>query len=150
MSNAPETDPAVRVAVALIERGGSYLIRRRPPGSIMAGVWEFPGGKIETGESEEVAAARESLEETGLRIEVIRCRHRAEHLYPHGRIRLAWFDCRLTDPEQEPDPATGFRWVEARDLSGLTFPEANEHVVSELARERSTSDAMTESTPELR
>ena len=58
---------ATRVGIGLIARDGRYLIRRRPPlpGSPMPGVWEFPGGKCEPGESPEQAAARETLEETG-------------------------------------------------------------------------------------
>ena len=127
---------AIRVGIALVGRGGAYLIRRRPPlpGSPMPGVWEFPGGKCEPGESSESATARECLEESGLAIVVGARRRVTTHEYPHGRVELHYFDCVLADPRAEPDRASGFRWVEAGELPALPFPEANGPILDELAR----------------
>jgi 8-oxo-dGTP diphosphatase len=123
-----------RVAIGLIGRGGRYLIRRRRPGQIMAGVWEFPGGKCEPGEPPEAAAARECREEVGVEVVIGRLRARFVHRYPHGLVELSYYDGRTLDPAAEPVEGTGFRWVAAPDLSGYTFPGANEPVVAELAR----------------
>lgn len=101
----------------------------------MAGVWEFPGGKCEPGESPEDATVRECLEEVGLPVAVERLRSRFEHRYPHGWLELSYYDCRFVDPLAEPDPGLGFVWVAAGDLPRYTFPGANEPIIAELVAE---------------
>jgi hypothetical protein len=101
------------VGIALVGRVGAYLVRRRPPGTAMAGYWEFPGGTL---------------------------RREVEHRYPHGWVRLSYYDCVTRVPDAEPDPSTGFRWVKGSALEGLLFPEANEPIVSELARACAAAD----------
>ena len=123
------------VGIALVGRGGSYLIRQRPPGTAMAGYWEFPGGKCEAGESPEAATARECCEEIGLKVVVGRLRRETTYRYPHAWVHLFYFDCATEEHEAQPDPSTGFRWVAAEALLELTFPEANGPILAELARE---------------
>jgi mutator protein MutT len=123
------------VGIALVGRRGRYLIRQRPPGTAMAGYWEFPGGKCEPGESPGAATARECLEETGLGVVVGRLRREFTYHYPHARVHLYYYDCALTEPDAEPDPGTGFRWVAAETMAGLQFPDANEPILHDLARE---------------
>ena len=125
------------VAIALVRREGCYLIRLRPemPGSPMPGVWEFPGGKCEPGESPERAAACECFEETGIAIEVGPRRRTVAHRYPHGEVTLHYYDATPLDPHTRPTEGSGFRWVAARDLSSLTFPEANGPILEALAFE---------------
>ena len=127
----------VRVGIALVERGGRYLVRRRPPlpGSPMPGVWEFPGGKCEEGESSDEAAARECLEETGLAVRAVSLRQSRTHRYPHGLIELHYYDCVVESFANEPVDASGFVWVDAEDLPNLTFPEANAPILRILARQ---------------
>lgn len=128
-----------RVGVGLIARAGRYLIRQRRPGQVMAGVWEFPGGKCEPGESPEEATARECREELGLDVVLDRLRAQFAHRYPHGLVELSYYDGRPADPAAEPDPASGFRWVDARDLAGYTFPGANGPILAALAAEVGTT-----------
>lgn len=132
MSPAP-----TRVGIGLIARDGRYLIRKRPPlpGSPMPGVWEFPGGKCDGGESPESAAVRECREETGLDVRIVRLRRSFAHLYPHGHVELHYYDCEPLDPRAEPSPESGFVWVPAAELIGRTFPGANEPILRELADE---------------
>lgn len=127
----------IRVAIGLIGRSGRYLIRQRPPlpGSPMPGYWEFPGGKCEPGETPEQSVVRECLEEVGIAVVRKTLRREILHRYPHGLVRLYFFDCETADPEAEPLPRTGFQWVEAQALSSYQFPGANEPVVSELIAE---------------
>jgi mutator protein MutT len=130
----PEAIP-IPVGIGLIRRGDAYLVRRRPAGTVYAGYWEFPGGKCEPGESPAEATARECLEEIGLRIVVGALRRAVIYRYPHGLVELSFHDGTTEDPDAEPDPESGFRWVPAQQLAALRFPEANEVILAELAQE---------------
>jgi len=121
----------IGVGIGLVGRAGSYLIRQRPPGSAMAGRWEFPGGKCEPGESPEAATARECLEEVGVEVVVGALFHQVVQRYPHGLIELHYYRC---STDGEPAPDSGFIWVPASELANYHFPEANDAVVASLAR----------------
>ena len=127
--------PLTLVGIGVIRRDGRFLIQERPVGKVYAGYWEFPGGKVEPGETPAEAVVRECLEETGLVVAADRLRAVIEHTYPHGRVRLHVFDCRPVDPSVEPDPAHGCRWVPAAELKSYRFPEANEAILAQLAKE---------------
>jgi 8-oxo-dGTP diphosphatase len=133
MTQPPGTP--IPVGIGLIRRADRFLVRRRPEGTVYAGYWEFPGGKCEPGETPDQATARECLEEIGLRVVVGPLRRVTTHRYPHGLVELFFYDCTTEDPIAEPSDGTGFRWVPADQLTALRFPEANEDVVEELARE---------------
>ena len=126
----------VQVGIGLIERGGSFLIRQRPatPGSPMPGLWEFPGGKVEPGETPAAATARECREEVGLDVTVGSLNRRLIHEYPHGLVELFYFHAHPTDPRAEPGSKSGFRWVHSADLPAYTFPPANDALIADLAR----------------
>src|SRR5205823_2933585 len=113
-ANAP-----IDIAIAVVEMDGRFLIGRRAAGAVLAGLWEFPGGKVRPDELPPQAAARECLEETGLRIEVGEPYPQVVHQYEHGRVRLHFFACRPLDPRQLP--AEPFRWVTAAELSQYEF-----------------------------
>ncbi len=128
-------DPPIKVGIGLIRRGDCFLVRQRLPGTVYAGYWEFPGGKCEASEDPARATARECFEETGLAIVVGPLRRVTTYRYPHGFVELFFHDCHTLDLASEPDPGSGFRWVEAADLAGLRFPEANEPLIDELVRQ---------------
>jgi 8-oxo-dGTP diphosphatase len=130
-------EPVAKAGIGIIMRGSHFLARMRPSGTVYAGYWEFPGGKCEPDELPASAVERECHEETGLRVVVGRLRHCTRYRYPHGLIELHFYDCILQDPEAEPAPETGFRWIGAKELKALRFPEANETVVEQLAKESS-------------
>jgi mutator protein MutT len=123
------------VGLGLVQRGDRFLVRERPAGTVYAGYWEFPGGKCELGETPDQAAARECLEEIGLRVIVGPLRHVTTHRYPHGLVELFFYNCTTADPAAEPAVGSGFQWVPAARLCLLRFPEANEAILEELARE---------------
>jgi 8-oxo-dGTP diphosphatase len=127
--------PPVRVGIALIRRGDTFLVRRRPGGAPLAGLWEFPGGKCEPGEPPEKAAVREALEESGIEVRALGRRALVGHDYSHGRVELHYYDCQALDHDSEPLPGSGFRWVRACELRSLAFPDANATVLDEIARE---------------
>lgn len=120
----------MRIAIAVIRHQGQVLIGQRPAGAPLAGLWEFPGGKLLPGESVETAAVRECREETGL--DVLPESHLADipHQYAHGAVRLTFIACRPLDPAQTP--AAPFRWVPLAELPNYEFPEANGPVLAML------------------
>jgi mutator protein MutT len=123
------------VALALVAHNGCYLVGRRGPNAPLAGFCEFPGGKCLPGETPKACAVRECLEETGLRVEVVRLRYETQHTYPYGSVHLHFFDCRLA---RESDPAqvdADFVWVPRRELPACQFPEPNQTVVTQLIGE---------------
>jgi 8-oxo-dGTP diphosphatase len=131
MSAAPTV-----VTAAVVERGGRLLVTRRLEGTHLAGFWEFPGGKCESGESPEHCLAREIREELGVPAVVGEEVHRTTYVYDGRALDLRFFRCNL---EAEPLPLLGqeIRWVARRDLGTLTFPPADRELVERLAKDRS-------------
>ena len=108
---------------------------RRPKGE-RASLWEFPGGKVEQGEGERAALARELREELGVRAAIGEEYARVDHLYPDLQVELALFRCALhTGEEPKPLACEEVRWVSRRDLPGLPFCEADIPVLTRLAEE---------------
>ena len=107
-SEPPDTREPVDVAVGvLIRSDGAFLLTSRPPGKVYAGWWEFPGGKLERGESVESALARELHEEIGIVVQAA-TRWQAQVIsYPHARVRLHF--CKVTAWDGEPVMREGQR-----------------------------------------
>jgi 8-oxo-dGTP diphosphatase len=113
----------VDIAIAVVEREGHFLIGLRPAGEPLAGLWEFPGGKIEPGETPEQAAVRECLEEAGLAVRVTGAYPRVAHDYEHAAVCLHFFACAALE-QRKPLPSR-FRWVARPELARYAFPAAN-------------------------
>jgi 8-oxo-dGTP diphosphatase len=130
---APEK--VVRVAIGIVVDARGILICRRKKADSFGGYWEFPGGKIEAGETAEQAVARELLEEVGIRATPTRALEVIEHDYPKARVMLYPFICRLDEGEPVAICASEFAWVEAAALRRYRFPEANAGLIELLAGE---------------
>ena len=126
----------VLVVAAVVERGGKVLVSLRRPKGERASLWEFPGGKVEPGEGERAALARELREELGVRAQVGELYARVEHAYPDVVVELALYRCLLLEgDEPQPLQAEAVRWVLRRELLGLPFCEADIPVLTLLAEE---------------
>ena len=122
--------PPTPIAVAVVHHDGKFLIQQRPAGSKLAGLWEFPGGKIEANESPEAAAVRECLEETGLEVRVVGAYPEVVQQYDHDKVRIHFFAC---VPTNSPPPMpTSYRWVSATELRDYEFPRANAGLIAML------------------
>jgi 8-oxo-dGTP diphosphatase len=112
--------PAVDVAVGVLirrdaqGREGEFLLTSRPEGKVYAGYWEFPGGKLEAGESVEQALRRELVEELGITIGAVQAWHELVMDYPHARVRLHF--CKVFDWQGE------FEMREAQQMSWQQLP----------------------------
>ncbi len=124
--------PAIEVSAGLLFRDGRLLITQRPVGTHLAGLWEFPGGKREAGETWEACLVRELQEELGVAVEVGRLFDEVTHEYPGKRVHLRFFICRLTEGEPAPLGCAAVKWVTAADLQTHDFPPADAHLLAAL------------------
>lgn len=124
------------IAIAVVEFNHRYLVGLRDARTVLAGYDEFPGGKVKPGETPAESARRECLEESGVSIEVEELIVPVvEHAYAHGELRLHFFRGRVSN-ETDATPKPPFRWVDAKELSQLRFPEANQVVIEALLSPR--------------
>ena len=131
----------LRVVAAVARRDGRILVTRRPPRGGRRGQWEFPGGKVEPGEEEPAALAREIAEELGCPVEVGRMLLRHRHAYPDLEVELAFYACRLP-PGAEPRclGVAELAWAEVGRLSSYDFLEADRAVLGEIERRSAVED----------
>lgn len=124
------------VAAALVGADGRVLLQRRPPGRQMAGLWEFPGGKVEPGEVPEAALVRELGEELGIDV-------RPEDLVPacfasapngEAHMLLLLYLCRRWLGEPAPLDASALKWAAPAEMRGLAVPPADRPLIDLLER----------------
>ena len=119
------TSPLVHVVIAVIERDGRVLITRRPRGTHLGGLWEFPGGKRRPGESAVACLRREIHEELSISVRVGAWLGRLRYDYPERRVRLAVYRSDLISGAPKPLSSAAVRWVRVDQLSRYEFPPAN-------------------------
>jgi len=119
------------VAVALIDADGRVLVQQRPPGKAMAGLWEFPGGKIEPGETPEVALVRELQEELGITVPIacLAPATFASERLGERHLLLLLYIARKWQGTPRPLDATAFKWLRPVELHGLDMPPADRPLV---------------------
>ena len=124
--------PVVLVAaVALIDADNRVLIAQRPEGKSMAGLWEFPGGKVEAGETPEAALVREIKEELGIDL-CLTCLaplNFASHAYETFHLLMPLYLCRTWEGELAPREGQKIEWVRAMHLSRYPMPPADEPLI---------------------
>lgn len=123
-------EPIVVVA-AVIEQAGRFLIARRLEGTHLAGCWEFPGGKVHSGETHEAALQREIAEELNAGFFNVRKIFSTSHAYPERTVELHFYRGDLT---AEPQPMLGqeLRWIAREEFGGFEFPPADAELIDGL------------------
>ena len=131
---APDLPIVLVAAAALINKQGEVFIAQRPEGKSMAGLWEFPGGKVEQGETPEFALMRELEEE--LAIETRPCCYHpiafASHQYETFHLLMALFACRVWKGEPTLKEHQNAKWVKPVDMLQYPMPEADIPLVTAL------------------
>lgn len=124
------------VAAALVDAEGRVLLARRPPGKSMAGLWEFPGGKVEPGETPEAALIRELREELAVAIEEVDLEPAtfASHAYPSFRLLMPIYLCRRWRGEPIPREGQELAWAAPSRFGDFAMPPADVAPAAVLAR----------------
>ncbi|WP_110985730.1 A/G-specific adenine glycosylase [Acaryochloris thomasi] len=133
MSEPRSPLPHKQIGVAVIWNDqGQVLIDRRPQKGLLGGLWEFPGGKVEAGETIPDCIAREIKEELGIEIEVGDHLITVDHAYTHFKVTLTVHHCRHLVGEPQPIACDEVRWVTLDDIEMYPFPSANQQIIDAL------------------
>jgi mutator protein MutT len=127
------------VAAAIIHRDQHILLTKRPANVHLPNLWEFPGGKVEPGESLEAALRRELREELDIEANVHDEYFTVTHHYPTKSVELHFFTCTIASGEPRAVEAPELRWVKASDLHAYKFPEADRELIERLVRPHSST-----------
>jgi 8-oxo-dGTP diphosphatase len=121
-------------ACALVDPDGRVLIAQRPKGKSMAGLWEFPGGKVEPGEQPEQSLIRELQEELGITVEpeCLAPLTFASHTYPDFHLLMPLYVCRRWEGFVEAREKQKLKWVRPNELRNYPMPPADEPLISHL------------------
>ena len=125
------------VAAGLVFRQGKLLITQRHLGTHLGGLWEFPGGKREPGESFEQCLIRELLEELGIEVSVGPLLHSLTHAYPEKTVRLNFYRCDWLRGEPQLLGCADFRWIGPERLKDYHFPPADARLLEKLSTDSS-------------
>ncbi len=122
------------VAAALVDTDNRVLIARRPEGKALAGLWEFPGGKVDSGERPEEALVRELREELGIetKAECLAPLTFASHAYDDIHLLMPLYVCRRWTGFVRPGEGQALKWVRPRDLRAWPMPPADEPLIPSL------------------
>jgi A/G-specific adenine glycosylase len=125
-----------QIGVAVItDSQGNILIDRRKQEGLLGGLWEFPGGKIEPGESVEECVSREIKEELGIEIAVGDRLITIEHAYTHFKVTLNVFNCKHLSGEPQPIECDEVKWVTLDEIDQYPFPKANSQIIEALKQQ---------------
>jgi mutator protein MutT len=120
-----KTRNSIEVSAGLIFRNGKLLITQRHADAHLGGLWEFPGGKREPGETFEECLVRELREELGIEVETGEVLEDLTHDYPEKSVHLKFFHCHLTQGEPQAIGCADLKWIGRKELDDYHFPAAD-------------------------
>lgn len=126
---APRT---IRVVAAVIAQDGAYLITQRRPKAALPLLWEFPGGRVEEGESDEQALRREVAYRLGVQIDTGEMISFVSHPYEHYVVDLYLYDCSIAEGQPEARNVQAFKWVKSDEFERYEFTPADEFSMNQL------------------
>lgn len=127
-----QNSSVIEVAAGIVFRDGRVLIAKRRPQDHLGGLWEFPGGKRQAGESYEACLHRELREELDIEVEVGERIADITHDYPEKTVHLEFFLCRWARYEPRAVSCSDFAWVKRKELANYTFPAADAQLLAML------------------
>ena len=122
----------IRVVAAVLEQDGKYLITQRRATAVLPLMWEFPGGRVEPGETDVQALKREVLHRLGADIEVGKLISFVSHPYEHYVVDLFLYECSLLGDKIEPRAVTAYKWVASAEFDQYPFTPADEASMNKL------------------
>jgi len=125
----------IRVVAALVERDGRYLITQRRETAVLPFLWDFPGGRVERGESDEAALAREVDERLGASVEVGQLISFVNHPYEKYAVDLYLYECTLLSDELHCRAVNEYAWVTSKEMESYSFTPVDEASMSKLLGE---------------
>jgi 8-oxo-dGTP diphosphatase len=125
----------IRVVAALVERDGRYLITQRRETAVLPLLWDFPGGRVEDGETDEAALAREVTERLGASVEVGQLISFVNHPYEKYAVDLFLYECTLLGDELSCSAVKDYAWVSSTEMESYSFTPVDEASMSKLLGE---------------
>ncbi len=125
----------IKVVAAIIKSGNKFMICQRPRGKSRALLWEFPGGKVEKGETEELALIRECREELGVIIEPKEKFITVTHKYPDIEIELSVYIAIIKSGEPKMIEHADIKWIEKSEIDNFEFCPADKDVLEKIKKE---------------
>lgn len=122
----------IRVVAAVLERDGQYLITQRRGSAVLPLMWEFPGGRVEPGETDQQALKRELYHRLGVGIEVGKLISFVSHPYEHYVVDLFLYECTLLTEGLQPLAVNAFKWVASTEFDQYPFTPADEASMNKL------------------
>jgi len=122
----------IRVVAAVVERDGKYLITQRRASAVLPLMWEFPGGRVEPGETDAQALKREVLHRLGVEVECGKLISFVSHPYEHYVVDLFLYECHLLSEDLRPLAVSEHRWVASSDFDQYAFTPADEASMNKL------------------
>ena len=123
----------LKVTAGVLVRDGKFLIAKRKKEDVLGGLWEFPGGKIEEGETAEECLAREIKEELEITVEVGELITSNKHKYPHGYFELIAYRVKYISGEIILNDHDDFKWVTIDEMNSFEFPPADILIIKKLS-----------------
>jgi 8-oxo-dGTP diphosphatase len=135
-------NPQTIVTAAIIRKKNSVLLARRSPGEKLAGFWEFPGGKVEVGETAENSLARELIEELGIRARIGKKVTESSYKYEHGNFRIIAYSVEWISGGPSPNVHDRLDWVKIDDLTSYQLLPADIPIVESLQKRGASGELL--------